>query len=371
LSGRALRVALGERGYDVVVEPGVLGSAGWRVVPLLASRRAVLVTDRNVAATAHPGRLTRSLEAAGITVMPVVVEPGEATKSWAGLEDLCERILALGIDRRTAVIAVGGGVVGDLAGLAAALLLRGLDLVQVPTSLLAQVDSSVGGKTAIDSPRGKNLIGAFHQPRLVLIDPEVLADLPRRELKAGYAELVKHAFIKDAGLFEWLEPRAGAALAGAVEPDFWAEAIARSVAIKVEVVGADEHETGGERALLNFGHTFGHAFETLAGFGDRLVHGEAVALGMAKAWALSVRLGLASGQDAGRAVAHLRAVGLPTRLIERDLAFAPADVLAAMRLDKKATGGRLAFVLAQAIGRAGVRRDVPEELVAELIDADG
>jgi 3-dehydroquinate synthase len=370
VSRHTLRVPLAGRAYDVVVEPGVLDRAGTLVRPLLRSARVVIVTDSNLVATAHPARLEAALARSGLATAMVVVPAGEASKSWAGLQDLCERILAQGIDRRTALVALGGGVVGDLAGLAAALLLRGLDLVQIPTSLLAQVDSSVGGKTAIDSPRGKNLIGAFHQPKLVLIDPTVLVDLPPRELKAGYAELVKHAFIKDAALFAWLETHAPEALHERPEPLFWAEAVARSVAVKVAIVAEDEHETTGLRALLNFGHTFAHAFETLSGYGDRLVHGEAVALGMAKAWALSVRLGLASGQDAGRAVAHLRAAGLPTRLAEMGLAFRPDDVLAAMRLDKKAESGRLAFVVARTIGAAAVDRDIPDALVAALLAAD-
>jgi 3-dehydroquinate synthase len=326
------------------------------------------VTDRNVAGTPHLGRLTTSFARAGVTAEIVTIEPGEAAKSWRGIEELCERILALGIDRRTVIVALGGGVIGDLAGFAAAILLRGLDVVQIPTTLLAQVDSSVGGKTGINSPQGKNLIGAFHQPRRVLIDPTVLLDLPGRELRAGYAELVKHALIRDSGLFEWLEENGPACLGGDVER--MTTAIARSVSVKVEIVSRDEHEISGERALLNFGHTFAHAFETQAGYSSRLLHGEAVALGMAAAYALSVRLGLCPGQEAGRARAHLRAAGLPNRPAELGLAFPPEATLAAMRKDKKVAGGQLVFVLTRGIGMAELCPGVPEAEVLALLAAD-
>jgi 3-dehydroquinate synthase len=364
-----LRVALAERAYDIRIEAGLLDRADQALADILEGRRAILVTDGNLAATRHPERLTAALARLGVKPETEVVEPGEGSKSWAALSALCESILARRIDRQTAIIAMGGGVVGDLAGFAAAVLLRGLDVIQIPTTLLAQVDSSAGGKTGINSPHGKNLIGAFHQPRRVLIDPTVLDGLPGREVRAGYAELVKHAFIRDAGLFEQLEQELGALLGGDVER--LTAAIARSIAVKVAIVGADERETKGERALLNFGHTFAHAFETLTGYSGRLLHGEAVALGMAHAFDLSVRLGLCSGQDAGRAKAHLAAAGLPVRAHERELAFAPDEVIAAMGRDKKVEQGRLTFVVSRGIGGAELCGHVPlEDLRAVLSHHD-
>ncbi|MCS6878593.1 MAG: 3-dehydroquinate synthase [Geminicoccaceae bacterium] len=365
---RSIRVELEGRGYDILVGRGLLERAGELVRPVLESPRAVVVTDSNVADTDLPGRLARGLEREGVRSRTVVVPAGEASKSMERLASLLDAILEGGADRRLAIVALGGGMIGDLAGLAAALLLRGVPFVQVPTTLLAQVDSSVGGKTAVNSRFGKNLIGAFYQPRRVLVDVDALASLPRRELVAGYAELVKHAFIKDAELFAWLEKHAPAMLAG--DPELRCEAIARSVAIKAAVVAADECETLGERALLNFGHTFAHAYETLTGYGSELLHGEAVALGMAQAFALSVRLGRCPQEDAVRAVAHLAALGLPTRVEQvRPNGFPAEDVLALMRRDKKASEGRLTFVLSCGIGRAELVRDVPENEVAALLAA--
>lgn len=367
---RSVRVALGERGYDVLVGRGLLARAGELLTPVLEGSEAVLVTDSHLVATDLPGRLGRGLEAAGIRYRTVLVPAGEASKSLDRLAALLEAILEGGADRRLAVLALGGGMVGDLAGLAAALLLRGVPLVQLPTSLLAQVDSSVGGKTAVNSRLGKNLIGAFWQPRRVIVDVDALASLPRRELVAGYAELVKHALIKDAGLFAWLEERAPALLAG--DPETRIEAIARSVAIKAEVVGADERETGGERALLNFGHTFAHAYETLTGYGGALLHGEAVGLGMAQAFRLSTRLGTCPAEDSARARAHLAAMGLPVRpAAVRQGGFEADRVLEVMRRDKKATGGRLTFVLSGGIGSGSLARHVPESEVRALLAHDG
>jgi 3-dehydroquinate synthase len=338
------------------------------VAPLLRGCRAVLVTDANLARTPHPVRLEAALGRAGVRVDRLLMPAGEASKTMACLAGLLERMLALGVDRKTAVVALGGGVVGDLAGFAAAVCLRGLDLIQVPTTLLAQVDSSVGGKTGVDSPRGKNLIGAFHQPRLVLIDTAVLGSLPPRELRAGYAELVKHAFIRDRGLFEWLEGHADRVLAG--DPEARAEAIRRSVAVKAAIVAADEHETGDLRALLNFGHTFAHAYETLTGYGDVLLHGEAVSLGMARAFALSVRLGLCPAADAARALEHLAGAGLPVEPAAGLRArLAPEAVLAVMRRDKKAEAGAPAFVLSDGLGRASLRRDVPAAALMAVLSA--
>lgn len=370
MNPRVVPVALGERGYDILVGRGLLDRAGELLAPVLDGPEAVLVTDSNLVGTDLPGRVGRGLETAGLRYRTILVPAGEASKSMERLAALLEAILDGGADRRLAVLALGGGVIGDLAGLAAALLLRGVPLVQIPTSLLAQVDSSVGGKTGVNSRLGKNLIGAFWQPRRVLIDVDALATLPRRELVAGYAELVKHALIKDAALFDWLERHAAALLAG--DPELRVEAIARSVAIKAAVVGADERETSGERAILNFGHTFAHAYETLTGYGSALLHGEAVGLGMAQALALSARLGRCATAEAARARAHLAAVGLPTRASAvRHGGFDPERVLEVMRRDKKAAGGRLAFVLSDGIGRAGLTRDVPEGEVRALLDHDG
>ncbi|SNB79107.1 3-dehydroquinate synthase [Arboricoccus pini] len=362
---RRLRVPLGQRSYDLLIQPYGLDEAGALILPLMRSRRLVVVTDSHVEVTPHMARLLASLQAAGIDARPVVVPAGEASKAMGVLEGLLEEILSGGIDRKTAILAFGGGVVGDLAGFAAAILLRGLDFFQVPTSLLAQVDSGAGGKTGINSRQGKNLIGAFHQPLFVLVDPTVLEGLPPRELKAGYAELVKHAFIRDEALFAWLESHLGDFMAG--DLDVRAEAIARSVKVKVEIVGRDEKETGDERALLNFGHTFAHAYEFLTGYGDRLLHGEAVALGMAKAFALSVRLGLCRGQDAGRCVAHLRAAGLPVQAADLGLTFAPEAVREAMGRDKKTEGNRLTFILSRGIGQAIVDRSVPAEALQAIL----
>ena len=282
-----LSVELGARSYDIVVGSGLLDAAGAYLAPVIRSRRVVVVTDARVAAL-HLPRFAASLAAAGIAHQAIILPPGEATKDFAHFAGLCEDALALGIERATPIVALGGGVVGDLAGFAAASLLRGLDFVQVPTTLLAQVDSSVGGKTAIDTRHGKNLVGAFHQPVLVLADVAVLETLPRRELLAGYGEVVKYGLIRDRGFYEWLEAHAPALIAG--DTAARQEAVLRSCAAKAAVVAADERESG-ERALLNFGHTFAHALETETGYGAALLHGEAVALGMRLAFDFSVRLG--------------------------------------------------------------------------------
>jgi 3-dehydroquinate synthase len=349
-----VRVEVG-RPYDVVVGSGLLADAKALIAEAIGERRTIVVSDERVA----PLYLDRlGIDAA------VVLPPGERTKSWEGYRRLCEELLALGIDRKTVLVVLGGGVVGDLAGFAAATLLRGIDFVQIPTTLLAQVDSSVGGKTAIDTAAGKNLVGAVHQPVLVLADIDVLASLPLRELRAGYAEIVKYGFIRDPGFFEWLERHGGALLAGDVGAR--RHAVVESCRAKAAVVAADERETG-DRALLNFGHTFGHALEAELGFSDALLHGEAVSIGMAQAFDLSVRLGLCSGQDATRARAHLDALGLPTR---PPAGLDPARLVGHMKKDKKAAGGRLAFILTRGIGEAFVARDVPEaEVLAFLAGA--
>jgi 3-dehydroquinate synthase len=352
----ALRVDLAGRPYDILVGPGLLATAGERIRPLMTGRRAVVVTDANVAHH-HLAPVRQSLAAAGIAERAVVLEPGEASKSWDGYRRLCEEILAGGIDRGTMIVALGGGVVGDLAGFAAATLLRGVDYVQIPTTLLAQVDSSVGGKTAIDAAAGKNLVGAFHQPRLVLADTDALQTLPDRQLRAGYAETAKYGLIRDAGFFAWCEANARALLAR--DAAALCHAVVTSCRAKAAIVAADERETG-ERALLNLGHTFGHAIEAELGFSEALLHGEAVAIGMALAFDLSVRRGLAEAASAARVRAHLEAAGLPTRVPP---GLAPRSLLDHMRRDTKTRDGKLVFILARGIGEAFIERGVGEDEV--------
>ncbi len=368
-----LRVALGERGYDIAIGDGLLDRAGDFLAPLLRSRRAVVVvTDENLAArTAHPDRLEAALARAGIASRRVVLPAGEGTKSWACLERLVDDLLAHGAERRSCVVALGGGVVGDLVGFASAVALRGIGYVQVPTTLLAQVDSAVGGKTGINTVHGKNLVGAFHQPEAVLIDTSVLDDLPPRELKAGYAEVVKYGFIREAGgFFDWLEAHGASVLAG--DAGARATAIRRSLEVKAAIVAADERETTGERALLNFGHTFAHAYEALAGYDGGLLHGEAVAIGMLHAFALSVRLGHCPAGDLERARAHLERLGLPSRPAEvSNRPFPPDALLVAMARDKKVEDARLRFVLARGIGSAFTSADVPEAAVRAVLAGDG
>ena len=352
-----VRVELGDRSYDVVVGAGLLTGAGDRLRSL-GVRRAVIVTDETVAAL-HLAALEASLARAGVGHDRIIVPPGEGTKSFAGLEHVVESMLALGIERSTVVVAFGGGVVGDLAGLAAAVALRGLDYVQIPTTLLAQIDSSVGGKTAIDSRHGKNLVGAFHQPRLVLADTAVLDTLPRRELLAGYAEVVKYGLIDDAPFFAWLEENGSAVIAG--DATARRHAIVACCRAKARVVALDEREAG-LRALLNLGHTFGHALEAEVGYRpDLLLHGEAVAIGMVMAFDLSVSLGLAPAADAERLRRHLSAIGLPTGLQDSRLdgrRFTVEGLLERMGRDKKVRDGKLTLVLLRGIGRAFLSQDV-------------
>ena len=364
-----LMVELTERRYPIHISSGLLDRAGAVLAPLLPRPLVLLVTDANVARTPHLGRLEGSLASAGIAVRRLVVAAGEGSKSLDAYGRLVEAMLASGIDRKTTVLALGGGVIGDLAGFAAATALRGLPFVQVPTSLLAQVDSSVGGKTGINSAHGKNLIGAFHQPLAVLIDVDVLQDLPERELKAGYGEVIKHGCLADADYFAWLEANAAAMLAG--DAALRLEAIRRSVEIKAAIVADDERETTGRRALLNFGHTFAHAYEALTGYGDRLLHGEAVALGMVKAARLSAALGLAPGADAERLEAHLSSLGIatdPRRLLNQG--FPVEAVIEAMTRDKKAEAGALRFVLWHGVGRAFLTGGVDPAALHEILAAD-
>jgi 3-dehydroquinate synthase len=369
-SDSRLRVDLGPRSYDILIGSGLIAEAGRHLKPLLAEPRIFVVTDELVARH-YLAMLQASLQAAGISAKSVVLPAGERTKDFQHLAQLAERLLAERLERRSTLVALGGGVIGDLAGFAASVLLRGIDFVQIPTTLLAQVDSSVGGKTGINTAQGKNLVGSFHQPRLVLADLDALETLPRRELLAGYAEVVKYGLIADAVFFDWLEGHG----AGVVEGDLAARrhAIAVSCAAKARVVGADERESG-QRALLNFGHTFGHALEAECGYGDELLHGEAVAIGMVMAFELSARLGLCPNADAGRVARHLASVGLPTSLDSIEgRSFSVERLLDHMRRDKKVAGGRVSFVLARGIGQAFLAQDVDfaevEGLLTEALAA--
>ena len=346
-------VALGTRSYPIHIAPGLLGAAAPVLAPFARSQRLVVVSDANVAAL-HLDTLAAGLP--GIRLEAILLPPGEATKDWAHLQHLVERLLELGVERSDAVVALGGGVIGDLVGFACSMLKRGCRFVQVPTTLLAQVDSSVGGKTAINAAAGKNLVGAFHQPVAVLIDPAVLATLPRRELLAGYAEVVKYGLLGDADFFGWCEANAAAVLAGDARAQI--HAIAHSCRAKASIVAADERETGDIRALLNLGHTFGHAFEAETGFSSRLLHGEAVALGMVQAFRLSARLGLCPAADAARVAAHLAALGFAVEPSALGLDCTATRLVDHMRHDKKMSAGRLAFILARGIGQAFVARDV-------------
>ena len=357
-----LRVELGDRGYDILVGGGLLATAGRHLAPVLRRPRVVVLSDRTVA-DLHLGSLTRSLDEAGIAHDAVIVPPGEQTKDFRRLEEVIDALLAARIDRETTLLALGGGVIGDLGGFAAAIVLRGIDVVQIPTTLLAQVDSSIGGKTGINTPRGKNLVGAFHQPRLVLADIDALATLPRRQLLAGYAEVVKYGLIGDAAFFAWLEGHGADLIEG--DPAARRHAVVTACAAKAAVVAADEREAGA-RALLNLGHTFGHALEAECGYSDELLHGEAVAIGMVMAFDLSARLGLCPLEDAARVSRHLAAVGLPTALAALGGRVWDAGRLIDHMLgDKKARDGTVGFVLVRGIGRAFVARDV------ELADVRG
>ncbi len=356
----------GFRPYEVVVGRGLLDGLGEAVAPLTRGRTAV-VTDETVAALHGPAVLS-SLEAAGVRARLLTVPPGEGSKSFAELERVLDRLAAFGLDRTDLIVALGGGVVGDLAGLAAALYMRGIDFVQVPTTLLAQVDSSVGGKTAIDTPRGKNLVGAFHQPRLVVADIDVLATLPERQLRSGWAEVLKHGLICDAPFFDWLAAEGAAGAAG--DPAGLERAVVRSVEIKSAVVGEDEKEAG-RRALLNLGHTFGHALEAELDFDEaRLTHGEAVALGCALAFRFSARQGLCPEIEAARVERAIAAAGLPTRLAQAG-SFRADGLLKRMAGDKKAEGGRLTLVLARGVGEAFVQKGVDRRAVGEFLREEG
>ena len=367
---RRLAVSLPSTGYDVVVGTGLLARAGALLAPVLPQKRAVVVTDETVAAL-HLPALMDGLAQTGFRTQSIVVPAGEASKSLAGYETVVEGLLDAGVERRTAVVALGGGVVGDLAGFAAATVLRGLPFVQVPTTLLSQVDSSVGGKTGINTRHGKNLLGAFHQPHIVLADTSVLGTLPDRELRAGYAEVAKAGLIGDAAFFAWCEAN-GPALADG-DQELQAEAVMRACAFKAAVVGEDEREeqSSDGRALLNLGHTFGHALEAEVGYGGALLHGEAVAIGLGLAFRLSARLGLCDGSDAVRVADHLGAMGLPSEPSMLNRRFSAGRLVAAMRRDKKMRDGALHFVLARGIGQAFTTSDVPEAAVMDLLRDEG
>ena len=358
-----ITVGLGERAYDIHVGGGLLKRAGELLKPL-AKGVVPVVTDSHVA-DIHLPALLEGLRQAGLDARAIVMPPGEVSKSFAGLERLSGALLDMEIDRKGLVVALGGVVIGDLTGFAAGVLKRGMAFAQIPTTLLAQVDSSVGGKTAINATQGKNLIGLFHQPRIVIADTSLLGTLPRRELLAGYAEVAKYGALGDAQFFEWLELKAAKALAG--DEKAMVKAVAHSCRMKAEIVARDERETG-DRALLNLGHTFGHALEAATGFSDRLVHGEGVAIGMALAFQLSVKLGLCPGQDAERFVRHLKAVGLPCSIADITGSRPGAgELIRHMAHDKKVTDGRLTFVLVHGLGRAFVTRDVPLDAVKSVL----
>lgn len=356
----------GGRAYDIRIGRGLIDAAGAEIAAL-GGRRAAIVTDENVSAL-YAGRLRDSLERAGLQAGVVTVAPGEGSKSYAGYAAVCDGLLALKVERGDLVVALGGGVIGDLVGFAASILKRGCHFIQVPTTLLAQVDSSVGGKTAINTQAGKNLVGSFYQPALVLIDPSTLDSLPPRETRAGYAEVVKYGLIDDPAFFAWCEAHADDLLAG--NPDARTYAIERSVRAKAAIVADDERETSGRRALLNLGHTFGHALEADTGFSDTLLHGEGVAAGMALAFRYSARLGLCPQADADRVTGHLRSVGLPYDLATAHVTADGAALVGHMLHDKKMAAGTLPFLLARGIGQTFLSKDVALDDVAAFLDAD-
>lgn len=357
-------VDLGDRSYEVRIAPGLIDRAGAEIAPLLHRSRVAVVTDQTVASL-HLPRLQAALTAAGIAHTALVLPAGEATKGWTHLAEVTEWLLDQRIERRDLVLAFGGGVIGDLVGFAAAILRRGVRFVQLPTTLLAQVDSSVGGKTGINTAQGKNLVGAFHQPSLVLADIDVLASLADRDLLSGYGEVVKYGLLGDAAFFDWLEGHGPALRQGNTAARL--AAVTRSVEMKAGIVSRDETEEG-ERALLNLGHTFCHALEKATGFSDRLLHGEGVAIGCALALELSARLGLCPQEEPGRLRAHLRAMGMKV-----DLADIPGDLpgaealVALMAQDKKVVDGQLRFILVRGIGQAFVAGDVPGDKVLGLL----
>lgn len=365
--GVAVPVSLGARSYQVLIGPRLVADPR-TIFTRLGARRCGIVTDENVARL-HLAALEKTLRDAGTFAGTIVLPPGEATKSLQNLGEVCDGLLAMGLERGDLVIALGGGVIGDLVGLAASLVRRGMRFVQIPTTLLAQVDSSVGGKTAINSRHGKNLIGAFHQPCLVLADTDLLATLPEREMRTGYAEVVKYGLLGDAAFFEWLD-RNWRSLFGN-DTRTLIEAVERSVRAKAALVERDETETG-DRMLLNLGHTFGHAFEAWAGFSSRLLHGEAVAIGMAQAFRFSEQQGYCRKSTAVRVEEHLRMVGLPTRVADIPGTDRPDvdTIFALMSQDKKVREGRLTLILVRGIGEAFVTRDIDTQALRDFLQTE-
>ncbi|MDN5787628.1 3-dehydroquinate synthase [Pseudorhodobacter sp.] len=359
-----IRVELGARAYDVRIADGLIDRAGAEVAPLLRRKRVAIVTDETVGAL-HLARLQAALSASGIDSAALALPPGEATKAWPQFQTCVEWLLDQKVERKDLVIAFGGGVIGDLVGFAASVLRRGVGFVQIPTSLLAQVDSSVGGKTGINAPQGKNLIGAFHQPGLVLADIGLLGTLTPRDFLSGYGEVVKYGLLGDEAFFEWLETNGPALAQGDVAARQYA--VRRSVEMKAEIVARDETEEG-DRALLNLGHTFCHALEKATGYGDRLLHGEGVAIGCGLAFELSQRLGLCSQEAPSRVRAHLRAMGMKVDLSDIPGELPSAEVLLdLMGQDKKVIDGKLRFILARGIGQSFVASDVPADVVLAVL----
>ncbi len=363
-----VRVALGERAYDVVVGRGLLAEAEKHIGPLLARPRVAIVTDSNVEGL-HLATLTAALARGGISANTIVLPAGEETKNFRQLEALLDRLLDARIERSDTILALGGGVIGDIAGFAAATLRRGTPIIQIPTTLLAQVDAAIGGKTAVDTRHGKNLVGAIHQPRLVLEDIGVLDTLPRREVLSGYAEVVKYGLLGDARFFEWLEANGRHVIIG--DPAARNYAVLTSARMKAEVVAGDERESGA-RALLNLGHTFAHALEAELGYDGRLLHGEAVAAGLVLAFELSQRRGLVTAAETGRVRRHLAQIGLPAGLplAAPATGWDPRRLLEHMRQDKKVKAGKLGFILVKGLGNAFVSRDVDEADVLGVLDAE-
>lgn len=360
-----VHVALPGRAYDIMIGPGLLAEAGRHIAPLLRRKRVVVISDETVSRL-HLDALRDGLAANAISMEALALPPGEGTKCWAELTRSVDWLLDQKVERNDVVVALGGGVIGDLVGFAAAILRRGVRFVQIPTSLLAQVDSSVGGKTGINVAQGKNLIGAFHQPALVLADTAVLGTLQPRDFLAGYGEVVKYGLLGDAAFFDWLEEQGPGLAAG--DMGARVEAVRRSVQMKADIVMRDETEQG-ERALLNLGHTFCHALESATGYGDRLLHGEGVAIGCALAFELSARLGLCAQEDPSRVRAHLKQMGMKTDLSDIDGDLPDADALLdLMGQDKKVVDGELRFILARGIGDAFVTGDVPRHEVRKLLE---
>ena len=362
-----VRVDLAGRSYDIAIGQGLLANAGQLLAPHFKRKFAAIVTDENVAKL-HLSTLTSSLEAAGFTTHAITLPAGEKTKSYEHLAKTCDGLLRFGVERKDVVIALGGGVIGDLTGFASAILRRGVNFIQIPTSLLAQVDSSVGGKTGINSTLGKNLIGAFHQPVLVLADLDVLNTLPVRQRAAGYAEVVKYGLLGDGDFYNWLDQNVEAIMAGEVKAT--AHAVKHSCTMKARIVAEDETETG-VRALLNLGHTFGHVLEAATGYSDTLLHGEAVAIGMVQAFGFSEMLGHCEQGLSRKVASHLRRAGLPTHISEIKKQLPPPEVLLKlMYQDKKAESGKLTFILTEAIGKAFIAKGVDEAKVLAFLQAD-